>query len=264
MKLHRDGVAFGRVLTLGRQTLYLDQREYDRITARLGTPAQPIPTYAEPLLSMLGATDVDAIDASGFEEAALVHDLNVPVPEAWHERYDVIIDAGTLEHVFNVPVALASVIQMLRTGGRFLSITPTDGWGGHGFYQYSPELFWRAFSPLSGCSIVEMYATSGQHDYYSVAEPAVVKARVELCSSRPATLMVHARRDRVVRPFAEWPQQSDYVAAWSSGQGDPPARAAWKQWPLVRDILQRRRHWRYVRQRSLGHGTSFARADLSY
>ena len=48
------------------------------------------------------------MDASAFEGANFVHDLNNPIPEELHCKYDAVVDGGTLEHVFNVPVAFAN------------------------------------------------------------------------------------------------------------------------------------------------------------
>jgi 2-polyprenyl-3-methyl-5-hydroxy-6-metoxy-1,4-benzoquinol methylase len=67
---------------------------------------------------------VEAVDNSGYEGAALVHDLNRPIPKGWEERYDTIVDGGTLEHVFNFPQALANCMRMVRTGGRLFLFTP--------------------------------------------------------------------------------------------------------------------------------------------
>lgn len=264
VKLHRDGVRFGRVLTMGRQTLYLDPREYAEAMRRCGRHvAGAVPPYADQLFAALGASSVDALDASGFEGAALVHDLNAPVPAEWHERYDVVLDAGTLEHVFRAPVALASMMQMLRVGGHLVIASPTNSWCGHGFYQFSPEFFWRALALPNGFSIVEMYVTDGRKSY-AVAEPRVVRSRVELCTPVPMTVLVHARRDRAVQPFTAAPQQSDYEAVWStSAPARPAVRAGWKTLPLVRTALQYRRHLRYLRQRSLKNAAFYTPVDLS-
>jgi len=56
----------------------------------------------------LGASKVSAMDVSEYEGADILHDLNVPAPANLHERFDLLIDGGTLEHVFNVPVSMES------------------------------------------------------------------------------------------------------------------------------------------------------------
>jgi SAM-dependent methyltransferase len=264
-KMRTDGVTFGRVLTLGRQGIYLEPHEYRRIVSRhTGRSPNDVPVYADALLQALGAGSVDAMDASPFEGATLVHDLNRPVSADWHDRFDLVIDGGTLEHVFNFPIAIGNIIRMLRVGGRFVGLSPTNGWCGHGFYQFSPELFWRTFAPDNGCSIVEMYVAEPDGSCYAVAEPARVRTRVELCTTLPMTLLVHARVDARRDLFTTAPQQSDYVAVWSdAGAPPPPPRARWKTFPIVRNVLQVRRHRRYMKQRSLANRTFFTPVDLS-
>lgn len=41
------------------------------------------------------------MDYSDRENPTHVHDLNLPVPDVFHEEYDAIFDGGTLEHIFN-------------------------------------------------------------------------------------------------------------------------------------------------------------------
>ena len=62
-------------------------------------------------------------------------------------QFDVVYDGGTLEHVFNFPVALRNAMELLRPGGRLFTIhTCANNLCGHGFYQFSRELFYRTLS----------------------------------------------------------------------------------------------------------------------
>ena len=203
LKLHSDGVKFGRVLTLGHQNIHLDLGDYNRVLTRsLGLPpAKTVPEFVDELFLGMGATSVDAMDFSDYEGAKLIHDLNHPIPGDWHERYDLIFDGGTLEHVFYFPTAIKSAMQMLKLGGRFVSVTMPNNWCGHGFYQFSPELFYRMLSPGNGFSILGLYITSLAGRAYSVRDPEVVRSRVELCNDEPVYLLVHARREGVSRDF---------------------------------------------------------------
>ncbi len=89
---------------------------------------------------LLGASQVSALDVSAYEEADVVHDLNRPVPDGLVERFDVVVDSGTLEHVFNVPQALANISRMLRPGGVVFHFNPASNYIDHGYYQLSPSL----------------------------------------------------------------------------------------------------------------------------
>src|SRR5258708_14619753 len=125
------GRAFGRTLSLGRQGFNITSqaarrsaeevlRLYDpNVSLDAVQPAGAI--WADGLFNYLGATSLVAMDASSFEGAEIVHDLNFPVPSALYSAFDTIFDGGTLEHVFDVPTALRSVAAMLPVGGRFLS-----------------------------------------------------------------------------------------------------------------------------------------------
>ena len=72
---------------------------------------------------MLGAKTLHTIDASNFEGATHVHDLNQPVPASWKESPDVVRDIGTLAHVFNFPVAMRHRLERVKLGGHFFAHT---------------------------------------------------------------------------------------------------------------------------------------------
>lgn len=202
----------GRVLMLGRQNLYVDADDLSRLCPGLA-PSE----YAEPLLTYLGAEKVDSMDASAYEGATIIHDLNQPVPDSLCGQFDTVIDAGTLEHVFNFPVALASCMRMLRVGGHLIIHNGCNNLCGHGFYQFSPELFFRALSPANGfevlrCVIHEDYAAA---PWYEVTDPDKAGKRVEFINSMPTMLLVLARKVAEIEPFQNAPQQSDYSRLWT-------------------------------------------------
>ena len=61
------------------------------------------------------------MDNSDFEDADFIHDLNsVPAPKPLRDRFDVIFNYGTIEHVFHVPNALQNIHDMLKVGGRVI------------------------------------------------------------------------------------------------------------------------------------------------
>jgi hypothetical protein len=226
------GVSFARTVMLGRQRLHLSQADLRRSCARMDAPLDAAEAdalfkeadgYADPFLRRLGAGRIDTMDASTYEGATIVHDLNAPLPDDLRQRFTVVIDGGTLEHVFNVPVALSSCMRMLEVGGHFLGISPANNYMGHGFYQFSPELFYRVFSEANGFQVESMYVYEGaftpRFRWYEVKDPSVVRRRVTLEGGVDAMLLVRARKLRDVMPFAQAPQQSDYEASWESAAG---------------------------------------------
>ena len=95
--------------------------------------------YAETLLRKLGFGDVETMDFSDYEGATVLHDLNHLPPPELEGQFDMILDGGRIEHVFNVPNALECVYRMLRPGGRLISNNGLNGWHGHGMYQFNPN-----------------------------------------------------------------------------------------------------------------------------
>src|SRR5687768_2393542 len=118
----RGGVSFARCATLGRQHYYPGNKETRQLLKEFGFDpagcedllAQAPPRYSEPVWRVLGTEHLTTIDASSFEQATLVHDLNQPVPAEFHGQFDAVCDIGTLEHVFNFPTAIRSCLEMVK------------------------------------------------------------------------------------------------------------------------------------------------------
>src|SRR5437868_7080601 len=118
----KEGVEFGDALTLGRQDLNVYSVKMRAVLGKHGFPTEAFTPhasdtgFAEPVFKALGARNVFSLDASDFEGAEFVHDLNRPLPAELKQRFDLVYDGGTLEHVFDFPVALKNCMEMLRPG----------------------------------------------------------------------------------------------------------------------------------------------------
>jgi SAM-dependent methyltransferase len=86
-----------------------------------------------------GCTRVVSIDFDGTAAARRL-DLNYPVDLG--ERFDVVFNSGTAEHVFDVCRFFRTVHEATRPGGVMLHATPFRGWLEHGFYNFNPGFFW--------------------------------------------------------------------------------------------------------------------------
>ena len=245
LQAQQSGVCFRSCLTLGRQSYFLGRAETrslfrhfggeQRITRDLAALASG--QFSDPFWRILGAEHLDSMDASGYEGATVLQDLNVPVPPELEERYDVVFDGGTLEHVFNFPVALMNAMRMVRTGGRLITISPMNNLCGHGFYQLSPELFFRVLSPPLGFKIEQVVAVEYglRRRWFQVADPEEVRDRVALIGSRPVFLMVQAQKLGAFPGISTWPRQSDYFAMWQESAARSDGR------PLAQDAQRRSR-----------------------
>lgn len=221
----RRKVDFSRTLTLGRQNHYLNPQTLQTMFARFGQPlsleqeqAILATDYAEGLFRVLGAATVESLDASDYEGASIIHDMNQPIDPLLARRFTCVVDFGTLEHVFNFPVALKSATDLLEEGGAFLSATTANNFMGHGFYQFSPELFLR-YLPLNGFGGLEVFLVPHREFPYlfRVSDPKDLRGRVELVNAEPVLMSVLAfKRKHVTEMLA--PTQSDYYEQFWRGR----------------------------------------------
>jgi hypothetical protein len=155
----------GSVLTLGQQAVYASLEEVEQILESQGIPLPVLKkgsnvtskvgkgsvlwdrrTNAQTVLSLLGAKEVFACDCSTYEDPDFLMDLNLPVDSALFERFDVILDIGTTEHIFNVPMVLRNLNYMLKKGGEIILCLPSSNSIDHGFYSFSPTFFFDFFT----------------------------------------------------------------------------------------------------------------------
>lgn len=239
----RTGVSFAKTALIGRQSLLLNDRELraalalanDQISA---AEAQAIVRdsggYAEPFLRSLGAEEIVSIDASDYEGCTVVHDLNQPAPDELRDQFSVVIDGGSLEHIFSFERAAESCMRLVRPDGHLLAMTPANNEMGHGFYQFSPELYFRLLVPENGFRVEGLYLAEalGRTRWYEVIDPAIAGYRARVHNRGSTYLFVRARRIGVVPAPIVVPQQSDYRAMWAAPQaptappGTPPSRRA--------------------------------------
>jgi len=218
-------MSLSRTLMIGRQNLFADADGVVRAHAECGiematTRSQQLVTagngFAEPLLRHLGAHSVDSLDASHFEGSTIVHDLNQPLPAGLAQQYSLVLDGGSLEHVFNFPQAIRNCMSAVAVGGHFIAVTPASNALGHGFYQFSPELYYRVLTPSNGFQVdlILIRAIHSRAHWYALRDPVVVRQRVTMASPWPILMYVVAKRIADTEPFAQTPQQSDYAVAW--------------------------------------------------
>jgi SAM-dependent methyltransferase len=212
----KRGLDLGNMLTLGHQAVYMDHESYRALIASLEVSCLEY-FFADDFFHGLDAKSVDVMDVSNYEGANVLHNLNEPVGRELVEKYDCVFDGGALEHVFNLPQAFKNCMEMVKVGGHFIIIAPTNAYCGHGFYQFSPELFYSALSAENGYAVEKMLFVH-REQWYAVRKPAEIRQRVELLTDEPTLLFITARRIERRPVFAQWPQQSDYVATWIGKQ----------------------------------------------
>lgn len=264
-----SGADFSRVITIGRQRLNVSQPDLQKFFRQRGRPdlaarvaAEPGDGYCEHLLkTAFGAEEVESIDASDYEQAVIVHDMNAPLAPA--KRYSLVLDFGTLEHVFNVPVAFDNVAALCADGAHILHVLPCNNLSGHGFYQFSPELFFQIYSKERGYAGTRVFVAPGgaPETWYEVRPPCELGARVNLTSRDQLYQLVLTQKVGAPTPLTQRPvQQSDYVQLWAK----EPRRAARLRtpWPgerMLKSWFVGLRHRRKVALRDI----AARRADLT-
>lgn len=266
---HRAGMKLDPVLMIGRQSLFLHRSELKNIQRICAGSLENYKwgEYADRFfVECLQTPSPSSLDYSAFEGAGILHDLNRPVPDSLRSRYNTIIEAGTLEHIFNFPVAVANLMQMMQVGGTIFASTVANNLCGHGFYQFSPELIFRVFSEENGFELGTVLAAEARYpgvelepmgDLYEVIDPAIAGARVGLLTRNPVMLFFQATRKAQVTPFTQTPQQSDYAAAWAARP--EPLSASIQSWAKtvpgyssLRKWVSGTRLWERLRNRRAG------------
>ena len=246
----RGGVDFSRTVMIGRQGMYLsaddlrknlsdagfwlqgeqgnrhesELRECGRIIAHgLGGevpehPAWPGCGFCEDFLGLLGAKEVVSFDISDYEAATYIHDFNFPISEEFYHRYSVVLDGGSLEHVFNFPQAITNCMLMTAEGGHVIEYLPANNHCGHGFYQFSPELLFRLFSLDNGFSVRKMLLIQENGGIHTEVSDTALASRTETNPSGGTYLFMVAQRVSVIPLFTKSVVQSDYIPFWAYGK----------------------------------------------
>ena len=154
----------GRCLQLGRQRIAFDQQQlitilnnlknnnsrsnivtnaFNRLDQIALTTGDQTEISDEVFFHTLGFNEILSVDVSDYEDAQILHDLNTPgLQHKLPGPVDFAIESGTAEHIFHVPIYLQNVCESLAVGGVVVHISPVHGYIDHGFYQFSPTLFY--------------------------------------------------------------------------------------------------------------------------
>jgi hypothetical protein len=215
--------SFDNVATLGKQSFWPSKTFLKRVFSMTNPKVssddilERVGTDGSAFLRWLGAKAVDEFDASPYEGAKVVHDMNKPIGPEHKGKYNVLFEGGSLEHIFDIRQALQNISDMVAIDGLFLASTCANNLLGHGFYQFSPELFFRYFCPANGWDSTVVFLVEHQAEppvFWQVTDPKALGARIEIQNNEQLYIQVISRKTRHVDAAAT-PQQSDYVTQWS-------------------------------------------------
>ena len=161
-----------------------------------------------------------AIDFHGTGQA-LKLDLNNPID--LQRKFHVVMNQGTVEHVFNVAQAFKTIHDHTLPGGLMVHGLPFTGWVDHGFYSFNPTFYWDLAAANGYQLLVMLYA---EVKPLKLVQLQTREQVLEMAKNKQlgenSLLYAVLRRPAEIRPF-NIPLQGYY-----SGTISRAAAAAWK------------------------------------
>ncbi len=121
--------------------------------------------FGEDFFKLLGFEDYEDLDFDSSEGASIIHDMNTPVPEDLHDRFDFVFENGSIEHFFDIKTAISNVARMVKVGGMVSHGSPLDAFN-HGFYNFSMNFF-NDFYKANGFTDLTFYIVRYASDWRS-------------------------------------------------------------------------------------------------
>ena len=134
------------------------------------------------LFKLMGFREAVTLDYSDYEGAEIICDLNHSLAEALLAktgRFDLIVESGCLEHIFNVPQVLQNLYRLAADGGVVVHVAASSNLVDHGFYMFSPMLFQDYYS-ANHWNILQHYFFQNYPNY---------KARWRVYKYKPGALV---------------------------------------------------------------------------
>jgi hypothetical protein len=133
----------------------------EREIERLVYFSTPRPDERTTLLSEI--TDLTFMEYNSFDVCAglktEIFDLNYDlISDKNREYYDIVLNCGTTEHVFNQWNCFQIVHDATRVGGVFYHRLPGTGYIDHGYFTYTP-IFFRDLASANDYEIIDSFFT---------------------------------------------------------------------------------------------------------
>jgi hypothetical protein len=155
-----------------RQGITVAAEVLDKEAKRLAYFSTPRPEERTTLFSEIAElTNIEyhAFDVCPAPKTELL-DLNFDtLPVRHRELYDVVLNFGTTEHIFNQWNCFALIHDATKVGGIIYCVLPATGYLDHGYFCYTPlffkdiarannyEIVDRFFSPGSGINVITRF-----------------------------------------------------------------------------------------------------------
>ena len=169
---------------------------FDKEAKRLEYFSTPRPEERTTLFSEIA--DLTNIEYNAFDVCPAFKtellDLNFDaLPKKYREYYDVVLNFGTTEHVFNQWNSFEVMHESVKVGGVMYCVLPASGYLDHGYYCYTP-LFFRDLAQANGYQLIDLFlAPAGENRLGSLG----LDVRSETEFHRPHSAKLAANEDRI-------------------------------------------------------------------
>ena len=223
---HKVEPFHGHFLQLGKQDINLLHTEYKDLCGKKGFGTYEAPNGGEAsryvtnhdFFHPFGFDQIQSLDYSAYEGSDIAHDLNIEIPERLVGEYDLILDGGTLEHVYDFPTAMASIGRMLKVGGRIIHTSPSSGNMDHGFYMFSPTLY-HDYYTQNGFRLKKLLVSKrawGKVAYYHYSPG------MDLRKFNDGNINLVVIAEKTEQSTANPPLQNFYLNRWEGGEQKTP------------------------------------------
>ncbi len=210
---------FSEVLTIGRQEYLVNYFMSSLIKKKYGISKDLFADPAQEFLRKLGAVKIDSLDINDYQGATIIQDLNLPIDSSFHNKYDLVLEFGTIEHVANISQAMQNLMLLVKPGGLLIFVSPGNNFFGHGCYQISPEFFLTQLTSANGYRIESLllHINGLLHgSWWKVDTSPGRKQRFSLKSKKLVFVVCVARKVGSAKP--QYEQQADYLELWNRNQ----------------------------------------------
>jgi hypothetical protein len=159
---------------------------------------------AQSLFEVMGMqlTVVDLVASRGGER---IVDLNEALPADLADAFDIVLDAGTMEHCFNVGQAVRNILAMAKVGGFVIHLNPMTMIN-HGFFNFSPT-FYHDFYGQNGHQLIAPICGLSANGIKVTYQKVDHTRRQRVTDSAMVLSVVRKQNDST--PI--WPMQSKYL-----------------------------------------------------
>lgn len=107
--------------------------------------------------AMLDYSTLSSVDLSAGPNVEYPFDLNNPLPI--DRQFDIVLNLGTAEHIFNIAQCYRTMHERTRPGGLIITCGPFTGGVDHGFYSVQPT-FYYDLAAANGYQVMAVMLTT--------------------------------------------------------------------------------------------------------